>query len=72
MTGDDVGEAIVRQCRQLARGIRVEHLHTRRGERQQVHVHAVLIHVTQPRVLDVQQSLEEIQLPITRLRIVDA
>ena len=71
MTGDDIGETVVGQCRQLAGRVRIEHLHARRREGQQLHVDAVLIHVAQARMLDVEQTLEEIQYTVTGVLVVD-
>ncbi len=39
------GEDVVGEDRQLHRGVGVEHLHAGRGEREQVHVDAQLVHL---------------------------
>jgi hypothetical protein len=71
MAGDDLGEAVVGQCRQLDGSVGIEHLHARRGEREDVHGHAVLVHLGEAPAFQVQEPLQHVPHAPLALGVVD-
>ncbi len=59
MAPDRLGEAVVGERRDLTGEVGVEHLHAGRGERQQVHRHAVLVHGREPFLVEIDEAAVE-------------
>jgi topoisomerase IA-like protein len=62
MARDRLGKAVVSQRGESSPRVRVEHLDTWRSERQQLDVDAILVHVGDPELIEVEQAIEEQRL----------
>ena len=55
MARDHFGEAIVRDLCQVRGGVGIEHLHAGGREQQELNIDAVVVHVSQALLLEVEQ-----------------
>jgi hypothetical protein len=56
VTSDHLGQPVIRELRHGDRRCRVEQLHSRRSQGEDVHGHAITIHYLEPLAVSVQQS----------------